>query len=325
LRRTGGFAARNPRRLQRRERRATVFRDKTMPRGPAGREIWPWRRMKSPDCSVRPACCAAACCEPMALVRGIRGDMNASWVPGLILLLATPAQATQVFSHETGPVRWEAEVGDGTFVLREKRGGAIAGGAFVCPLGSGVRASVTRTGADNGRVCLVFSKNKCAYTGAEGAPVDTPAPQSGTTTFKCVDFATVEQASRLAALINAGAPTRRQAGSVRSVAGAKGPAEAARPSRAPLPPSAPQKSPFAPGHSASGLPAFASGEADPAVAKMLARAQERAAVSSSSRADAAAESRTSAFSIPTPQAKPSPQEGKPEASTVSRLEGGRGP
>ena len=63
--------------------------------------------------------------------------MNASWVPGLILLLASPAQATQVFSHDIGRVRWEAEVSDGTFALREKRGGATAGSEFVCPSGFG--------------------------------------------------------------------------------------------------------------------------------------------------------------------------------------------
>jgi hypothetical protein len=241
--------------------------------------------------------------------------MKQSWIPFLLLLLVSPSSAAQVFAHDMGRVRWEAEVTADSFALRERREGAAGSSEFMCPLGPAVRATAVRTGSDAGKVCLVFSKDKCAYKSGEGAPGN-PIAQPGAATFKCVDFATAEHANALAALINAGPQPRRHASSVRSPASSKGPAEAARQSRAALPASAPQNGPPVPPRSKSGPPAFASGEADPAIAKMLARAQERAAVESSSDAPASA--------IHRPNAKPSLQEGKPEPSSVSRLEGGRG-
>lgn len=241
--------------------------------------------------------------------------MKHAWIPFLLLLLASSSVAAQVFSHDAGRVRWEAEVTADTFALREHRESAAASSEFVCPLGPAVRATAVSTGSDAGKVCLVFSKDKCAYKIGESATRN-PIPQPGAATFKCVDFATAEHANTLAALINAGPHPRRHASPVRSPASSKGPAEAARPSRAALPASTPQNGPPAPPRSKSGPPAFASGEADPAIAKMLARAQERAAAQSSSDAPASA--------IPTPIAKPSLEEAKPQASSVSRLEEGRG-
>jgi hypothetical protein len=243
-------------------------------------------------------------------------------IPLLLFLLVNPSSA-EVFFHDTGRVRWEAEVTAHTFALREHRKGAAGSSEFVCPLGPAVRATAVRTSSDAGKVCLVFSKDKCAYKSGESAPGH-PIAQPGAATFKCVDFATAEHANTLAALINAGPQPRRHAGSVRTPANSKVPAEAARPSRTALPAGAPQSGPPSPPRSKSGPPAFASGEADPAIAKLLARAQERAAVDPSSGTDVAAQDRTPASAIPMPNAQPSPPEGKPEASSVSRLVGGRG-
>jgi hypothetical protein len=75
-------------------------------------------------------------------------------------------------------------------------------------LGPAVRATAVRTASDAGRVCLVFSRDKCAYKGIEGASVRL-VPQPGGATFKCADFANAEQASALAALINAGSRSQR--------------------------------------------------------------------------------------------------------------------
>lgn len=257
--------------------------------------------------------------------------MKQSWIPFLLLLLVSASVAAQVFYHDAERVRWEAEVTVDSFALREHRKGAAGGSSeFVCPLGPAIRATAVTTGSDAGRVCLVFSKDKCAYKSGESAPGN-PVAQPGGATFKCVDFATAEQASALATLINAGTHPRRDASAVRSAAGSKGAAEAARPTRASLSASAPQKGPPAPPRTASGPPAFASGEADPAIAKLLARAQERAAAQSSSDAPASAIPMPNGTPSPnapvsvvaTPNAKPPLQEAKPQASSVSRLEEGR--
>ncbi len=178
--------------------------------------------------------------------------MRDFWIAALLLLLATSAQATQVFSHDTGRVRWEAEVTDSTFALREKTD-ASAGSEFVCPLGPAVRASVVRTGGDTGRVCLVFSRDKCAYKGVGGAPAASSAPSSGVATFKCVDFGTAEHANTLAALINAGSQTHGRSSTANSPASAKGPALAERPSRPAPPGTASRKGAPAPSLSAARL------------------------------------------------------------------------
>jgi hypothetical protein len=150
------------------------------------------------------------------------------WWIVLFLLLARPSLAAQLFSHDTGRVRWEAEVTADTFALRERKNGAAQSSEFVCPLGPAVRATAVPTGSDAGRVCLVFSRDKCAYKGVEGAPAN-PVAQSDAATFKCADFATVQHANALAALINAGVRSPRPLDAVQPPpARSKSPVTAAR-------------------------------------------------------------------------------------------------
>jgi hypothetical protein len=157
------------------------------------------------------------------------------WIPALLFLPASPGQATQTFSHDTGPLRWEAEVTGDTFILREKKESKSAGNEFVCPLGPAVRASIVRTGSDAGRVCLVFSRDKCVQKNAESAPGNPLSPMPAVATFKCLDFGTSAEASALAALINAGTRTQVPATSARVPAVSKSPVAATRPSGAAQP------------------------------------------------------------------------------------------
>jgi hypothetical protein len=161
--------------------------------------------------------------------------MKQCWIAVPLLLLAGPSPATQVFSHDTGRVRWEAEVTADNFALRERKEGAPGSTEFVCPLGPAVRATAVRTGSDAGRVCLVFSRDKCAYKSAEGASAQ-PITQSGAAIFKCADFATAERASALAALINAGVRSQRTVDAARPLpARSKPPTTAVRPAGPALP------------------------------------------------------------------------------------------
>jgi hypothetical protein len=134
--------------------------------------------------------------------------MRTVWIAALLLLPASSV-AAQVFSHDTGRARWEAEVTADTFSLRQTRDGAVAGSEFMCPLGPALRASVMRTASDGSKVCLVFSRAKCTHKGTDegnGAANGAESPLGG---FKCVDVGTADDARRLAALINAGPPARR--------------------------------------------------------------------------------------------------------------------
>jgi hypothetical protein len=182
---------------------------------------------------------------------------------------ASPSQATQTFSHDTGLVRWEAEVTGETFALRETKQGASPGNEFVCPLGPAVRASVVRTGSEAGRICLVFSKDKCAPKSVARAPATPLSPPPGVATFKCLDFRTAGEASALAALINAGSEAH-QAAARRTLAGSKNPVSAARPPGAAPPASAPPKASAVPARAAPAAPPASGGDAGRAPAKTLA-------------------------------------------------------
>jgi hypothetical protein len=157
--------------------------------------------------------------------------MKSSWIPAL-LLLASPSHATEVFSHDSGRIRWEAEVTGESFALRETKDGASMASEFVCPLGPAVRASVVRTGSDAGKVCLVFSRDKCARNEG-GAAADPLARAAAVSTFKCLDFATAEHATTLAALINAGPRTYSRPQRSAAPAGARGSGAVARSPGAP--------------------------------------------------------------------------------------------
>jgi hypothetical protein len=229
----------------------------------------------------------------MSAIAACEVPLNASWIPALLLLSANASQAAQVFSNDTGRVRWEAEVTQDSFVLRETRGGASTGTDFVCPLGPAVRASVVRAGAEGGKVCLVFSKDKCGYTGAQGAPAHVRAPDSGVAAFKCLELETPEHASKLATLINGGPPMRPHVTSVPAAVSKKS-AQATRSPRSPVGASGPQKgSPTPARPPAAGSTTAAIAEPEGAAAKMLARAQDAPAVDSTPRADRTAASRTS--------------------------------
>jgi hypothetical protein len=243
-----------------------------------------------------------------------RGAMKHWWIPALLLLLVSPSQATQTFSQDTAGLRWEAEVTADTFALREKREGAPAGSEFVCPLGPAVRASVVRTGSDAGKVCLVFSSDKCVYKSAGDAPVDAIAHQSGVATFKCLDFATAEQASTLAALINAGPRTYGSASLPGSRPSLKSPVTAARSSGGTVLGDAPQKS--APARAVSPA-SVASGSPAKQPAKMFIERQQRP-TSDPSPAGLALDNRNVRASTSDQRTKQAPESRKPDASSVTR-------
>jgi hypothetical protein len=239
---------------------------------------------------ARGAPCRPVRSEPISVVCGVRGAMKPSSIPALLLLLVSPSYATEVFFHDTGGVRWEAEVTENTFALRETRQGAST--ELVCPLGPAVRASVIPTGSKAGKVCLVFSRDKCAHKDVPGLPPDTLARHSAAGTFKCLDFATAEHASTLAALINAGYRTYSRFSSPRSPVGSKGPVAAARSSGPGSSPIAAQKSAAVPARAAP--PQGAAGVSPRSVAKAPADTQERPAADSAPRDGRAADSRTAA-------------------------------
>ena len=170
--------------------------------------------------------------------------MKDSWIPALLFVLASPSHATQIFSHEIGGVRSEAEVTHDKFVLRDRKVGASVGSEFVCPLGPAVRATTAPGPGGTGKLCLVYSKEKCSYKSGNGATERPNAQRPGTGAFKCVDLATVQHADTLAALINARAQAHGDGGPARLSAGVAEPSP--RDSRVPPVGAAVPKSPSAP-------------------------------------------------------------------------------
>jgi len=183
--------------------------------------------------------------------------------------------AAEVFAFESGGRQYEADVTAEALTLREKRDDPSAdAGAFTCPLGSAVRANVVPAGANGTKVCLVFSKQQCSY----GNDPRAAGSRSASGSFKCIDFADVQQAQSLASLINAGPqPEAAQEPPVPAAAGRAAPQGSVRSNAEPV---SPARSPAAPASAANAASAAkassgvrAGGPSGPTPAKGVVRNQ----------------------------------------------------
>lgn len=140
---------------------------------------------------------------------------QAVWVFSILYLVANSSYA-QVFSHQDQGKHFEAEVTQVTLLVKERNDGvSIINSDLFCPLGSAVRANVLPASASSPKLCFVFSKERCAYTRVQnGKAIQKEALARGGRSFMCIELATVQDAERLAALVNAG-PQRAQHAFVR--------------------------------------------------------------------------------------------------------------